>query len=155
MKLATIPPLPLLGLSLPALAAITAACCAAYANAPPGHYAVKAQGVVRDEKTGLLWEQKASVATFTHDQALAHCSELGLDGGGWRLPSIRELNSLVDTSRVNPAIDAIAFPGTEAAIFRTSTPHASIAGTTWTVDFHYGQAQQVLLQDPAMTRCVR
>ena len=57
---------------------------------------------VFDKETGLVWELSPDTGTFTWYTALAHCYvlEVGGPGGrkGWRLPTIEELASLVDTS---------------------------------------------------------
>jgi hypothetical protein len=50
-----------------------------------------------------------------------YCSNLTHDGGGWRLPTIEELNSLVDTSHSDPAIDPI-FSNTESSGYWSDTP---------------------------------
>jgi hypothetical protein len=56
-------------------------------------------------------------AAVAQQQALAHCAALSLAGGGFRLPSIAELLTLVDPTRSQPAIDPIAFPGTAGDFF--------------------------------------
>lgn len=63
--------------------------------------------------------------------AVPRFSTHGLDASGWRLPTVKELRSLVDI-RVpvpGPTIDTNAFPGTASDIFHTSTP--ACCGLTW------------------------
>ncbi|MBH1988473.1 MAG: DUF1566 domain-containing protein [Myxococcaceae bacterium] len=58
--------------------------------------------------------------------------------GSWRLPSVKELRTLVDVTTSNPSIDIYAFPNTPASWFWSST---QIAGgvNAWFVYFHDGQ----------------
>jgi hypothetical protein len=60
---------------------------------------------VFDKETGLVWEQSPSTSTFSWFDALFHCYQLEVGGRkGWRLPTIEELASLVDTSQANPSL---------------------------------------------------
>jgi hypothetical protein len=89
---------------------------------------------VSDTATGLVWQRHKvkDFSTFTWEEADAYCSdnEAGLPGAGWRLPDIRELVSLIDRTRREPAIDTATFPGItwihapleDGRIFWSSTP---------------------------------
>lgn len=60
-----------------------------------------------DKETGLVWEQIPASGTYTWLAAMKHCYELNLGGrNGWRLPTVDELNSLIDMS--NP--DTVKLP---------------------------------------------
>ena len=52
-----------------------------------------ANGVCYDPASGLSWQQEPGSETW--DNAVTYCQNLVLDGGGWRLPNISELRSLV------------------------------------------------------------
>ena len=82
------------------------------AVAPPDQYRVVASGEVRDNYTGLVWQQGYSSAAMSFDEARGYCTGLGLNGGTWRLPSVRELATLVDEAQVAPAINRSMFPNT-------------------------------------------
>lgn len=103
--------------------------------------------VVFDSKTGLTWRRcvegqswngttcTGTSTTYTHEQALAYAKAQT----GWRLPSVKELSSLVDRTTNNPAIDSITFPGVgHGGPYWTSTPYAGSNGYAWSVDFTYG-----------------
>ncbi len=58
---------------------------------------------VCDKDTNTTWEQQPTVLKRTWDDSVAYCQNLGL-GGGWALPSIDILVSLVDTNNTDPAL---------------------------------------------------
>ncbi|WP_080682792.1 DUF1566 domain-containing protein [Sorangium cellulosum] len=63
-----------------------------------------------DRSTGLLGQRGASLTTFSWSDALAYCEKLNLaDYTDWRLPSVKELLSIVDDPQSGPAIDREAF----------------------------------------------
>lgn len=59
---------------------------------------------VRDRLTGLVWAARADAAggNVSWEEALAVAAAYG--DGGWRLPDINELESLVDAGRHHPAL---------------------------------------------------
>lgn len=70
-------------------------------------------GTILDEATGLTWTQADSGEPLTWESALTYCLDLELAGDDdWRLPDIKELQSIVDYTRSpdvtdSPAIDPI------------------------------------------------
>lgn len=60
----------------------------------------------------------------------------------WRVPKLQELLSIVEYSRVNPAIDVDYFPNTPHHSFWLSSPYANpyanSSGSAWGVGFGYG-----------------
>jgi hypothetical protein len=84
------------------------------AVAPPSQYTVISTDEVQDNYTGLIWQRTGnSSGLITWDQAVAYCSALTLGGATWRLPSVRELATLVDETQVAPAINRTMFPSTQ------------------------------------------
>lgn len=97
---------------------------------------------VRDRSTGLEWSREnVPGGTMKWAAAKEACKALKLGGhDDWRLPTIRELLTLVDYERHDPAIDTEAFK-CESATYWTSTPAASSPGVcAWVVYFHCGSA---------------
>lgn len=137
-----------------AIAAGVLASPGVHANAPPGRYTVTSD-TVRDTKTQLMWQRVVPAGTYTWQQADAYCATLTLDGPGWRLPSAKELLSVVDRSRRNPAIDVAAFPGAPMGRSWTSSKLAGQAGSAWYVYFDDGGTSPAPLAEPARVRCVR
>ena len=61
-------------------------------------------------------------------------------GDGWRLPTRMELESILDLTRHEPAIDTTRFPDTKSGAYWTSTPCAWSSVCAWFVGFSYGNA---------------
>ncbi len=126
-------------------------------GSPPARFGPGIETVV-DRVTGLRWQRVSSPAAKTWSQAVATCQGLSLDGfsTGWRLPSRKELESLVDVRRLGGAtIDATVFPGTPASIYWTSTPYVGGMGLAWGVEFSTGASMFYPLGNGYDVRCVR
>ena len=141
--------------SLLALAIALTLASTAQAKAPPGRFVVDAKGeTVHDTWTQRTWQRVVVAGTYKSADAKTYCSELTLTGGGWHLPTMRELQSIVDRQQVNPAIDPVAFPSTPAVQFWSSTKHFSNFNI-WNINFYYGTSDQHGTQDSFRVRCVR
>jgi Protein of unknown function (DUF1566) len=120
----------------------------------PSCYVV-ASGVVSDTNTSLAWQQATEPGSYAWSDARSHCAGLRSNGGGWRLPSMNELMTLVDLTRVDPAIDPSAFPDMVSDFFWSSSPAAAPPGTAWGVSFSKGSAGASLVANAYRVRCVR
>ncbi len=114
-------------------------------------------GTAIDAITGLVWQREDDDTARTWGDAVLYCSGLPLAGGGWRLPTSRELQSILDYGRAGPSIDLSVFPGTESAYYWTATSHAGDAESAWVVLFSYGYVGPLKKAegDSAYVRCVR
>ena len=86
-------------------------------------------------------------------------NEVGLCGhSDWRMPTRRELQSLVDYGRLNPSIDPAYFPNTYS-LYGTSywsgSPYADDSSAAWFVDFYDGQVNGQDRADSLHVRLVR
>jgi quinol monooxygenase YgiN len=93
-------------------------------------------GTVRDQLTGLVWLKNADAFSFkTWSHALECCRTLeqgkygladGSVAGDWRLPNIREIESLVDYGRAGPCLpDDHPFDNVRPSSYWTSTTVAA------------------------------
>jgi hypothetical protein len=127
---------------------------------PPSPRFVFTDDVVFDRLTGLTWQRKlVGGELFTWQEAKAHCAAFSVPAfpSGWRLPTRIELASLVDYKTRVPAIDAIAFPGTNinGTFFWTSTSPS--LNSVWIVSFGSGYVgiEAIDLSTQFAVRCVR
>jgi len=106
----------------------------------------KGDGTVEDKATGLIWQQKDSRDPLDWEYALNYCSDLDLAGRtDWRLPSAKELQSIVDYSRSpestdSAAIDPIFSVTDKNAYFWTSTTHLDGPKPSRAVYIAFGRA---------------
>jgi len=113
-------------------------------------------GTVTDLATGLTWQRQVdNVGRANNGPATAYCQGLGLAGGGWRLPTIKELRSIVDDRVYGPAIDTEAFPGTNGSGYWSATTNAYDSGNAWRVSFNHGHVYDGSKSAPQHVRCVR
>ena len=114
-------------------------------------------GTVTDNVTGLMWQKQDDNITRNWEASLAYCEQLELAGhSDWRLPNIRELRSIVDNTRYDPAIDTTTFPGTKSNDYWSSStlaqyPHQG----AWMVGFDKGHTGGNVKTYPYYVRCVR
>ena len=119
----------------------------------------KKNGVVHDSTTKLEWQDDYSdnggdIKSATWKSAIDYCEALSLDGGGWRLPNIRELESLVDDSKYNPSInDVFEFTGSDD--YWGSTSLAYLSNGARIVFFGNGLVNYNLKVNSLYVRCVR
>ena len=120
---------------------------------PPAHYTADVDTVL-DNSTGLVWERVVDPGNFNHAQAMSRCASLPTAGGGWRSPSINELESLVDITEQSPAIHSLTFPQTPATLFWSRNVQVQDMSQGWTVNFDNGSVARALTT-ALPTRCVR
>jgi hypothetical protein len=115
-------------------------------------------GTVTDGRTGLTWLQ-GEPGSMTWGAALGYCEGLEFPLGGatdWRLPNIKELESLTDDARLNTAIDTTVFPGAVASGYWSSTTDDYTPALAWYVNFGHGGVYASSSKDPIYNiRCVR
>lgn len=116
---------------------------------PVPRFSDNGDGTVKDQLTGFVWLKNANCfglkawqEALTVSNALAN-EQCGLsDGsvpGDWRLPNVRELHSLIDLGRHNPALPAgHPFTGVQSSYYWTSTSYASFPDFAWGVFMDFG-----------------
>ena len=100
-----------------------------------GNFTDNANGTITDNKTVLMWQQDET-GSMDWEGALTYCENLSLAGySDWRLPNIKELESISDDSTHNPAIDTNFFPDANASYYWSSTTSANNSSRAWRVGF--------------------
>jgi hypothetical protein len=125
---------------------------------PNPRFTDNANGTVTDNLTGLIWLTNANAGgAKTWDAARTYCASLahgtaGLSddstAGQWRLPSVRELRSLISLQYSVPALPNAAgtdkwtagnpFSSVQSNDYWSSTSSAGNTGNAWIVNFGDG-----------------
>ncbi|MBN2106604.1 MAG: DUF1566 domain-containing protein, partial [Deltaproteobacteria bacterium] len=114
-------------------------------------------GTVTDTDTGLMWQQDTASDNYTWEQALVYCEALDFAGHtDWRLPTPKELTTIVDFGESDPAIDESVFPGTASWLYWSSTTEDSNGSWAWAIGFYYGYVRDhQKTEDTYKVRAVR
>lgn len=112
-----------------------------------GRFLDNKDGTVTDNCTGLMWQKETADTTGDGKidaedavlwcEALEYCENLNFRGhDDWRLPNVRELQSIVDYELVNPSIDPVF--GALQNTYWSSTSGPSYPGSAFIVNFQVG-----------------
>ena len=95
-------------------------------------------GTILNKTNGLVWQQEEG-GTMDWEAALSYCENLELaQRDDWRLPNVKELQSLIDHTANTPALDTVFFPGVNSAEYWTSTTSEAVTARAWIVNFSTG-----------------
>jgi len=112
--------------------------------------------VVTDHATGLQWQDDANPQFMTWSAARTYCTQRNVNGTGWRLPTKRELETLVDYSQSGSAIDATFTNMAGNYTYWSSTPYRGDATKVGVVTYHNGYSQSHKSKsDTSYVRCVK
>jgi hypothetical protein len=123
-------------------------------------YVDEGNGTVEDLSTGLVWQAQDDGAKRWWNEAETYCQELSLGARtDWRLPSVKELRSIVELRTMDPAIELLVFPATASDGYWTATASDQYAYYVWQVDFNTGVSWESEATNAAYAkeyvRCVR
>ncbi|MBI3795375.1 MAG: DUF1566 domain-containing protein [Deltaproteobacteria bacterium] len=144
-------------------------------------YKLLNDGTVKDLNTGLIWEVKCVGAgcPVLHDVEYGVCWSADLDGSGgtiwewlndinaeggtgyaghhdWRIPNVRELQSIVDYETSGPALNPIFGPISPFATpYWTSTTYLPSPSEAWAVGFFTGSVWDYPKGSVEIVRAVR
>jgi len=139
----------------------------------PTQYLATGDYTTTDNVTGLVWKTcpqgltgascAGTLAPTTFAGATTVCTGLNAGAGyagltNWRVPTMHELQTLIEYGVYAPAINATAFPGspatTPAAFFWSSTAHTTVPANAWYGDFAYGGLSNTAKTTSYSLRCV-
>jgi hypothetical protein len=116
---------------------------------PTPRFTDNGNGTVTDNLTKLIWMKYATQGYKTWAQAMSDAATMadgnwfltdGSQAGDWRLPNVRELQSLVDYGEFHPALPK-GHPFQNVSIaysYWSSSTHAGNANYAWEVEFEGG-----------------
>ncbi len=130
--------------------------------------------VVIDNATGLEWQddvdsvEKPWVTEENYndgnysdtlgDTATTYCSDFSLDGGGWRLPTIQEILTLVDRRKTYPSATEEVFrhiSSSRLSMYWSATNACLDSFRAWYVNFGQGVSVYFNKNKSLYVRCVR
>jgi len=129
-----------------------------------GRFTDNGDGTVTDNCTGLMWQKDSADVNADGQltdqdhvrwcQALAYCENLSFAGhDDWRLPNVRELESIVDYGgrimAIDPVFGALSMP------YWSSTSSAALPDDAWAVFFVVGSVNGYGKEGDHHVRAVR
>jgi hypothetical protein len=133
----------------------------------PTDYKDNGDGTITDNYTKLMWAKctqgntgkdckGGSPSQREWSKARNECDALTLaKKTGWRLPTLKELQSIVDSGAFTPSINKTFFLNTASSPYWTSTAPAQYLSSKFTVLFSDGSVYFKDGGNFAATRCVR
>ncbi len=127
----------------------------------PRSYTDLGNGIVRDTVTGLEWQQDTAPDTYRWQEALDYCDTLELDDhDDWRLPTIQELSTLVDSGIPDPGptVHIDYFPDTIGSAYSdywSSNADVHVTNYAWVVHFSDGSVKGIGKTNAINVRAVR
>ncbi len=138
-------------------------------STPTVDFVANGNGTVTHSKTGLMWKRcvegqtwsgsvcTGSASTVSWSEALK--AALGVSTAGfsdWRVPNVKELESIVEGKCSWPSINSSIFPSDNvASYFWSASPSVVRSDHAWLVHFGYGGADYGTKGDDYQVRLVR
>ncbi len=108
----------------------------------PNHFTDNGDGSITDNLTQLVWQKVPNTSALTWEQALSYAEGLVLAGASdWRLPNIKELQSLNDETLTNPSVNTTFFTTIGVKNYWSSTtllPNPSNLTSAWYWNTQFG-----------------
>jgi len=137
--------------------------CAEQKNYPADQQFIdNGDGTVSDLSTGLMWAKDGNGPGCNNggvlgwEDAVDFAEALVFAGHeDWRLPTISELETIIDYSNYNPVINSTVFPNSRSAYYWSSTTYAGSPVVAWIVDLGGGGVYLGVKAFAYYVRCVR
>jgi hypothetical protein len=106
--------------------------------------------IVRDNRTGLVWERNPPTGAVTWEEARSYCESLSLGGyTNWRLPRAVEVVSIMDAGNPDHLLNQVVFP---SQVYRTLWTASSFSHGVY---IRAPMAGGSFAWDDLQVRCVR
>ena len=105
----------------------------------PNHFSDNLNGTVTDNLTDLIWQKNSMNDSLTWEDALVKADTMLLAGyNDWRLPNIKELQSINIEQIMNPSINTTYFTNIGINKLWSSTSLPNQTTKAWYLDTKYG-----------------
>jgi hypothetical protein len=118
---------------------------------PNSRFAEEYAGTVTDKETQLMWMRCSlgqawnvnscvgSISYFNWKAALEEAELTTFAGfNDWRLPNVKELESITEGACTDPSVNTSVFPGVQSSPYWTSTPVVKTGAQSWQIEFSSG-----------------
>ena len=120
------------------------------------HFTDNGDGTITDNLTQLVWQKIPNTVALTWEQALVYAEGLTIGtNSDWRLPNIKELQSLNNESATNPSVFTPYFTGLGVHNFWSSTSLPNQTTKSWYWNTQFGITTYDLKTNPNYVLCVR
>lgn len=112
--------------------------------------------IVYDNNTKLIWQDNLDSKSLriNHLEAVSYCKNLKLAGfNDWRLPTLNELETIVDKNKYKPSINQV-FQNTTIGFYWSSDIVKGLS-SAWYVRFDFGRIGNITTTSKNYARCVR
>lgn len=122
------------------------------------HFTDNDNETVSDNLTGFVWQQYCLEDSLTWEQALRAADTLTVGGySDWRLPNMRELQSLNSEKRTAPSVELLYYPcvGAKDKLWSSTTLLAQDNNTAWMLQADVGIVTYLPKTSKLKVLCVR
>jgi len=103
------------------------------------HFTDNGNGTITDNLTNLVWQKIPNTNTLTWEDALVYAEGLELgNNSNWRLPNIKELQSISEVDLNNPSVNTNFFSISGIKKFWSSTSLPNQTTKAWYWDTQFG-----------------
>lgn len=105
----------------------------------PEHFIDNGNGTITDKITNLTWEKTAKQNALSWEEALNYAENLDLANSvDWRMPNIKELQSINDEGLINPSVNTNYFSNIGVKKYWSSTSLPNQTTKAWYLDTQFG-----------------
>jgi hypothetical protein len=120
------------------------------------HFVLNANGTITDSLTGLVWQATTFADSLSWENALQLADTLNYAGyTDWRLPNIKELQSINDEQFINPSLNQGYFNIASNVKLWSSTTLPNHTTRAWYLDTRFGVTTYAEKTTKQVVVCVR
>ena len=120
------------------------------------HFTDNGDGTITDNLTNLVWQKTPNSTALNWEDALKYAENLTFaNASDWRLPNIKELQSLNEESIGNPSVSATYFPTIGVKKYWSSTSLPNQTSKAWYLSTSFGITTYEEKTVPNAVICVR
>lgn len=122
----------------------------------PNHFTDNGDGTITDNLTNRQWQKITPDTPMTWEEALMYAEGLTLAGASdWRLPNIKELQSLSDENQLSPSVQTSYFTTIGVKKYWSSTSLPNQSTRAWYLNTQFGITTYDLKTAGNYVICVR